>query len=137
MSGAVESLVLAVEIPGPFPRCLSPNARCGWRERARETRLARETGLLAALGALSGRPPGPMGPDLRLAMRWTVHRAAGEPMRDLDNLIGGPLKVYQDGIFDALGIPSDRQVVEIAVRQVRTQDGSRACCELRDLGRDG
>ena len=106
----------------PTP-CLSPNGRCHWKARNRDAQLLREAARLAARDAMARKnwaKPVPQEGDL--AMRWTVFWGKGEKRRDLDNLIGGPLKPAQDGIFDALGM-NDTRVVQISVDQRRALDG--------------
>ena len=103
--------------PGP---CTSPNARCDWRKKARETAELREAARLAAVDARNrknwAKPLPPKGP---LALHWTVFLGYREKRKDATNMIGC-LKAAEDGIFDAIGT-NDSRVVEVRVDQRRSE----------------
>lgn len=112
-----------VRIPFQPGRCLSPNARCGWKGRMRDTREARNAAYYATVGvfwaptALTMR----LG-DGRLRVDWTIAWGKGRRRMDDDNA-AACTKPYRDGIADALGV-DDKRFATGSLTQMR--DGSGA-----------
>jgi hypothetical protein len=79
-------------------KALSPNARVGWRRRAKATNNARTVALLKARSWVANN--GPVDPDA-VFLRYTFHPPHNR--FDDDNMIG-MMKAYRDGIADALAI---------------------------------
>lgn len=114
---------LVISIPIISARCLSPNSRCYFREKARDVAGARAIARLATADAITaiGGFVDPGGP---IRLEWTRHLSYRQRQTDIDNAIA-VTKPYTDGVADRLGI-DDRRITEIAMKQERAIDGNAA-----------
>jgi len=97
---------ITISLPLP-PKSLSPNARCHWAVKARDTRKCREAARWWTFAALKGDCPHWRRSTFRATFYHTTNRR-----RDDDNLIAS-LKPYRDGIADSGLLDDDVGVVTL------------------------
>jgi len=91
---------MEIMLPWP-PRELSPNARCHWAVKGRQTKLYRTTAMVLAKHCCNPRiPEGPL-------YLWVTFFPPDRRRRDDDNVFAG-FKAGRDGIAQALGIDDNR-----------------------------
>ena len=112
----LESVTVTLPLP---PKSLSPNARCHWRQKARDVADARSRALYGTIIA-SGMS--------RLRWKRSTLQAtfyhAQRRRRDDDNLIAS-LKAYRDGLVDAGLLDDDCGVTTLPVVKLIDRDRPR------------
>lgn len=101
---------ITIKIPVP-PKELRPNSRAHYMQKARMTKVYRETVAIIAM-------TGPR-PKLKEAeIKFTLRLGNGCKQQDPDNVLGS-LKAAVDGLVDAGVLAGDRQIRYAPVEQVR------------------
>ena len=100
-------MTFTVVLPLP-PVALNPHAKGHWRGKAKHTKAARETGMVAAMAATRSQRPSL--PSAEVSMTYDVSppmKVKGYRPKDVQNAIAA-VKAYVDGCKDAGLIEDDR-----------------------------